>query len=98
MEILASVQTSAQLVEALMAQVDRFTSRHAGFVGSRIQIGEHEGEVHLQLFWLTKEHGEQALACPVAGETDLLQFVRDFQVRQVIFRTSVAFPGAPSAL
>ncbi|MEE4341610.1 hypothetical protein V2K62_02630 [Pseudomonas alliivorans] len=97
-EILTRTESSAQLVEALMARVDRFTSRHEGFIGSRVQVGEQEGEVHLHLFWLTREHGEHAQRYPVDGETDLFQFVCGFQVRKVAFRTSEPCSDAPPAL
>ncbi|MEE4125092.1 hypothetical protein [Pseudomonas viridiflava] len=96
-EILTRTQSSARLVEALTARVDRFTSRHAGFVGSRVQAGENKDEVHLHLFWLTQEHGEHALSYPMDGETDLIRFVCEFQVRKIAFMTSDPCFDAPAA-
>lgn len=77
------------LVSALMLHIEQFTRKHAGFVSARVQVGEVQDEVHLHLFWASKEYGERAFACLKDGEVDLIQLVCEFQVRAVNFRTFV---------
>lgn len=87
--IVVSPHCVSALVSALMLRIEQFTRKHAGFVSARVQVSELQVEVHLQLFWASKGHGERAFACLKDGEVDLIQLFCEFQVSAVSFRTFV---------
>jgi hypothetical protein len=87
LEILVSPRSVLALVKALREQTEQFISQHPGFTGASVQVSEHQNAVLLHLYWRSKEASESAFAHPAQGERDLIQLVRDFQVRTIRFQT-----------
>lgn len=88
-EIVVRVLNVPTLVGVLTARIDQFTRTYPGFIGALVQVSEQQDAVHMQLSWVSREHGEAALAKTKDGEPDLFQIARDLQASAMIFRTFV---------
>ncbi|WP_415769329.1 hypothetical protein [Pseudomonas sp. LB3P38] len=77
------------LVSVLTARIDQFTRTYSGFIGALVQVSEQEDAVHMQLSWVSRKFGEEALAKTKDGELDLFQIASDLQASAMIFRTFV---------
>jgi hypothetical protein len=77
------------LVDVLTARIDQFTRTYPGFIGALVQVSDQQDAVQIQLKWMSREHGEAALAKTKDGEPGLFQIASDFQASAMIFRTYV---------
>lgn len=88
-EIVVRALNVPALVGVLTARIDQFTRTYPGFIGALVQVSEQEGAVHMQLSWVSREFGEEALAKTKDGELNLFQIANDLQASAMIFRTFV---------
>ncbi|MCW8278727.1 antibiotic biosynthesis monooxygenase [Pseudomonas sp. PCH199] len=77
------------LVSVLSARIDQFTRTYSGFIGALVQVSEQQDAVHMQLNWVSREHGVEALAKAKDGEPDLFQIASDLQASAMILRTFI---------
>ncbi|VVP60704.1 hypothetical protein PS874_06086 [Pseudomonas fluorescens] len=88
-EIVVGPLNVPALASVLTARIDQFTRTYPGFIGALVQLNEQQDAVYMQLSWVSREHGEEALAKTRDGEPDLFQIASDLQASAMIFRTFV---------